>query len=32
MHIQYLGTLTDEIEKHEAEYYLQTLVLNGSNW
>ena len=32
VHIQYLGTLKDETENQEAEYYLQALVLNGSNW
>ena len=29
MHIQYFGTLSDEIEKQEAEYYLQALVLKS---
>ena len=29
MHIQYFGTLTDEIENQEVEYYLQALVLKS---
>ena len=29
MHIQYFGTLTDEIENREVEYYLQALVLKS---